>query len=108
MKALAGAGMELQVRGGACNVSARNLMFTLDSTSLELGCKYVRTTATGPVKGTYNTDESGQDAVETFIAGANTTFVRTESSVFCPEKIEWEMKFTLETEDGSPLFFKNP
>jgi hypothetical protein len=109
MKAIPGAAMELQVRGGKCNEAARKITFILDSTSLGLECKYERSTATGPVKGTYNTDiETTEDALGTLSGGANATFVREESSIFCPEKGELDMTFTLETDSTTtePLYIK--
>lgn len=95
-----GVAMELQIRGGACSEAARGLTFVLDSTSLGLECKYERTAA-NPVKGTYNTDESGQQATGTIAPSSNSTFVREAgSSSFCPEKGELEMSFTLETAES--------
>jgi hypothetical protein len=107
LKAMPGAGMELQLRGGGCSEAARSITFVLDDTLLGIECKYERDTKTGPVKGEFNTDLGVEDAVGKIHAGASSTFVgEAGNSGFCPQKGELEMAFTLETDTATaePLY----
>jgi hypothetical protein len=100
---------EFQVRGGACGGGARAITFILHSTTSG-ECKYERTTTTGPVKGTFQTDtETGKDAVLSVAPGANTTFKgETGNPASCPANGTLEMSFTLETDSANvePLYIK--
>jgi hypothetical protein len=87
----------LTVRGNSCANAARSITFAFDIGSLE--CKYERTTATGPIVGTYTTDTTG-DAVGT-IGAAGSGTVREGTNFLCPATGTLEMSFTLETDTSA-------
>jgi hypothetical protein len=96
---------EFQLRGNGCASAARNLTFTLDSAFFG-ECKYERTTATGPVKGTITTDATG-DAQVIVGTGVNSEFKGESTNNFsCPATGSLQMTLTLETDGvASPLYF---
>jgi hypothetical protein len=100
---------EFQVSGGACGGAARKITFILETTSFG-ACKYERTAATGPIKGTFTTDTgtSPTDAIMHLAAGANTTFTGEAGNPGgCPTNGVLQMSFTLETDTSTaePLYF---
>ena len=110
VKALPGEAMEVQVRGNSCANKARSLTFVFDVAGLE--CKYERTTATGPVKGTFTTDtapENSDAIIHIPRSATGSKFVgEKENSFFCPASGELEQSFTLETDatpETEPLYF---
>jgi hypothetical protein len=94
----------LTVRGNSCTNAARSITFVFDIGSLE--CKYERTTATGPIAGTYTTDTTG-DAIGS-ITPSGSAVVREGTNVLCPATGALEGALTLETDpisgSASPMY----
>ncbi|HEY0277388.1 MAG TPA: hypothetical protein VGC32_03875 [Solirubrobacterales bacterium] len=97
----AGAGDVLSVRGGACGSAARPITFVLDIHTPfgVVECHFERTTAKGPVTGSYNTKA---DLIGKIPSGANSEFVGTSGGV-CPTSGTLEMEFGLTTAAGGTL-----
>jgi hypothetical protein len=97
---------EFQVRGNSCLNAARSLTFVID-TQFFGECKYERTTATGPVKGTITTDTSGGDATASVVSGTNSEFKgETGNNSSCPATTSLQFSLTFETDAAAakPLY----
>jgi hypothetical protein len=105
----AGAEDKLSIRGNSCGGKARAITFAFDliifGTAVE--CKYERTTATGPITGTYTTDTTG-DAIGTILPAGSAVAPESANPFACPGAGALEVKFTLETDpalgSSSPMY----
>jgi hypothetical protein len=100
---------EVQIRGNGCANAARSITFVLHIATFlgTIECKYERTTGTGPIKGTYTTDEPTSDAI-IHIGTAGSAFAgEVTNSGACPASGSLEMSITLETDAVAtePLYF---
>jgi hypothetical protein len=84
---------QFEVRGGACTSAAKNLTFTLDSTTVGV-CEY----SAASVTGTYTT--GGAQAVTTI---TKAKFTKVSGSFLCPAEGFFDMEFKLETSNGTAL-----
>jgi len=95
---------EFQIRGNKCASVTRSITFALDVPGAE--CKYERTTATGPIKGTFATHP--EDAVISMTTVGAQFAGESTNSFICPPSGGLEMKFTLETDpttgSSSPIY----
>jgi hypothetical protein len=96
-----------RLRGGSCSAASRPLesisVFTIFGAPVN--SKYVRSTASGPVSGTFSTHP--EDAV---LGIENQLFtIAAEQSGFCPSKDEWTMRFTVEADTATtgPMYISS-
>lgn len=89
------------VKGGTCG-SQRPITFALDITGIGT-CRYIRETT---INGTLVTDGAG--ANENTMSITNVAFTKEEPSAFgCPGEGQLDMKFSLETENGTQIFISS-
>jgi hypothetical protein len=84
---------KFEVKGGVCGGQV-NLKFALHTATLKT-CVYERAPA---VIGTYTTHPA--DAILTISGGENASFTKVSGSIFCPNKGELFMAFTLSTDNN--------
>jgi hypothetical protein len=93
----------ITIRGGPCTGSALPLKFTLhtynSSTTFTGSCTYERSTASGPITGSYVTNVS---PLELTVTGGN-TFTRVSGTTLCPSSGTLDAKFKVQTSTGGEL-----
>jgi hypothetical protein len=92
---------QVQIRGNSCSLAPRSITLEVN------GCKYERSTATGPLLGSLTTDTGGgaTDAIIHIPGGAGSKFLPEPP---CALSLELEMSITLETDTtttADPLYF---
>jgi len=90
---------EFQVRGGACNEATKTIVFHLVTNTIGT-CTYERTSATGPIKGTFVTSPSTATLTVTATSAGSGFTKSATSSAFCPSSGVLNMSFALENGSG--------